>query len=540
MRIAHRFLVAFVLVVVVAGAVLGWTFDTHRADVEANAEGAVEDRAAFASQVLEDRITEQKRAVRIAATDAAIEDHGSDTQRQALEAFVEAAAFEGGSVVDETGELRAITSESGEEADSIGADLSDRAYVEAALEGEQAVSDPFVAETGNEVIVISAPIRNDTGDVVGTLNGAYHIDETQLFEPLYGDSQEAVTVESRGETVFSNADRFEETIDASEELEAADWTVTAHRDRAAMSAATDRLILFQLISGVTVLGVLTGFGYWIYSSTVRRIGRLHDRLRALERREYDGGPSIGNSGEWGRIDGAIDRLATTLDRREQMLLVLNRILRHNLRNTLNVVLGQSQRLETDLEGEHREIANEIGCSAIEILELADRARTTESLLDPVSEPPPRTDVAAMVRRRVDAFERRGESRLSVTVDAPETAIGICGTEIGTAIDELLENVAEHGGPDPTVEITVGCTDEHVRVSVADDGPGIPVGETSVITEDRSISQLEHLRGIGLWVTYWIVDRYDGSLRFETASNSAVDGDSGTTAVIELQRGQVDL
>ncbi|MDQ2051619.1 HAMP domain-containing sensor histidine kinase [Natronolimnohabitans sp. A-GB9] len=301
-------------------------------------------------------------------------------------------------------------------------------------------------------------------------------------------------------------------------------------------------MLFQIVSGVALLGSITAFGGWVYRSKIRRISALADRLRALERREYDAGPSVEGAAEWRRIDDALDRLSSALARREQMLLVLNRILRHNLRNGLNVVGGRAAGLEERLDDDERESAREIRSVTDELLELADRARTTEALLDPIVEHRPRTDLAAVVRDRVDRFVDDHDGSISdVTVRVPDQAVAVCGGEAETAVDELLANVVDHAGPEPTVDIAVEDDGDHVRIRVADDGPGIPDEEVDVITGTRPISQVTHTGGIGLWLVDWIASRYDGRLLIPptdsaTASadgDEADDGPDGATVVLEF-------
>ncbi|MWV39717.1 ATP-binding protein [Natrialba sp. INN-245] len=542
MRLTYRFCVAFVIVVIVSGGVLVVTFDTHRTDVLNSAEDSVAERAELSATMLDDRIREQQRTLAIAANNPDVRAHGTERQGDTLEQLVDVSAFGGVTVVDETGAVRAIeTRQASTSVTIVGTDLSDRRYVDRSLRGEEYVSDPLEAETGNDVIVVSTPIRED-GEIVGSLNGAYHIDDERLFEPIAEDDQGAITVEADGETVFTNADHLDETIEDEAMVGTVGWTVTAHRERGEVTGSIDRLVLFQTASAVALLGSVTGFAVWIYRSKVRRIGRILERLRALERREYGDEPAIGGAAEWRRIDRALDGLAGSLARREQMLLVLNRILRHNLRNTLNLVVGHADDLESRLDGENRESAAEIAAATRELLELADRARTTESLLDPIDDETLRTDVATITRERVDAFDAASRSRdlETVIVDGPEQAIAACGEGIGIAIDELLANAADHAGPNPSVTIEIEPTPEWIRLAVEDDGPGIPPEDISVITGEQELSQVNHAGGIGLWLVDWIVSRYGGRLSI-SSSESATAGDvterddAGSTVVLELPR-----
>ncbi|ELY49543.1 sensor histidine kinase [Natronolimnohabitans innermongolicus] len=542
MRLVYRFGIAFLVVVVVTGGVLTVTFDTHRSGVEQTTDEAIADRAELSASILDDRLEEQQRTVEVAATNAELRGHGTDEQDAALESFVAAGTFDGATVVSENGTVRsyATSDDATDGGDLVETELGDRPYVDRALEGESSVSDPLSARTGNTIVAFSVPLFDD-GEVVGALNAAYHLEETDFFDAIdRGTEHDAVTVTAGGETVYTSAAAFDDSTTQNATLETTGWMVTAHRDRAVIDEQLNRLIVFQAGAGLAVLGVIAAFGTWIYRSKIRRIGRVTERVQALERREYDGGPSVDGPAEWQRIEDTLDRLATALSRREQMLLVLNRILRHNLRNTLNVVAGRASNLEGRLDDENRDAAREIRLATDELLDLADRARMTETLLEPVdeSETTPRTDLASVVRDRTAAFVREqtdDDSAPDVTVETPERAVAACGDEVAAAVDELLENTVDHAGPAPTVAVAVETTDERVRIRITDDGSGIPTDEAAVVTGTQAISQVTHTGGIGLWLVDWIATRYGGRLlipppRPDDGSDSE---DRGATVVLEF-------
>lgn len=526
MKLAHRYTILFLVVVVVAGGVLFATFDQHRSDVTENAEASVQDRSDRMATSLDHELNEQQRIVAFAASDDRLLDQQSDSQRSVLESFVETTEFDGVSVVDETGEVQSLMTTDSEKTDMVGYDLSNREYVQRALGGQQYVSEPLEAETDNLIVVISAPVKDD-GEVVGTINGAYHLEKTDVFESLTSEEEvKSVTVESGDLELFSTVETAE-TINASADLETADWTVTAHHRTAAVDSSIERLGLIQGLMGLVLLGTLTTFGGWVYRSQIVQIGHILDQLNALKRREYDSEYELGGGTEWEEIEEALTELREALAQREQMLLVHNRILRHNLRNKLNVIRSQAEMLDADVDGESSAETTEIHRATEKLLQLADRARTTERLLDP-PENDARTDVTRVVHERAARIQE-SEPSLSVTVSAPESVHAACGTEISTAIDELLQNVADHGGSGPTATVTVAAAGEHVVIRVEDDGPGIPESEASVIAGDHDITQLRHTVGIGLWLVDWIVSRYDGSLRVPQTR------DGGSVVEIELHR-----
>lgn len=533
MNTSQRFVLAFAIVFVVSGFVLVTAFDAHRSDVTSYTESAVEDQAEGTAAALDDRLRGQQQTLEVAATNEALADHRSQRQHDALEGVVDQSAFDGASIVDSDGTVQSLTTGDDSESELVGADFSDRPYVQCALEGDRCISDPFVAETDNYIVVISVPLYDD-GEVVGTVNAAYHLTETVFFDALSSvDERTGITITQDERILYAQNDHLGETIDRQADLETVDWTVTVHHDQQLLLETLDRLQTFQIIVALAFFGSVTGFAAWVYRSKVKRIGRLTDRLDALEERTYDTEITIGGPAEWHRIDLAMDRLGQSLARREQMLLVHNRILRHNLRNELNVIEGHAAQLEATTEGKDCEAARTIQRATTDLLELADRARTTERLLErSVTDREP-IDIVGTLEESIERLHDEYPD-VEVHLDAPKTASVVGGPELVVAFDELLENVGQHAGETARVDISVHTEADTVRVLIADDGPGIPAATIERISGSTEISPVNHARGIGLWLVDWTVSLYDGSLEFLT-------DESGTGTVVELtfERGPLE-
>lgn len=199
---------------------------------------------------------------------------------------------------------------------------------------------------------------------------------------------------------------------------------------------------------------------------------------------------------------------TQRKRDSQQLQVLNRVLRHNLRNDLNVILGYAEIVMEEASDPHViKEAEEILQTAESLSSLSEKAQQTEKTL----------------RRSPDyqielkkALERMREEYL---VDYPEADIEInvsdetmVNMQLEVAVDEVLENALEHNDRDPVVEVTVSESNGEVVIRVADNGPGIPTNERSVLERGEETT-LAHGSGFGLWLVNWIVTRLGGELMF---------------------------
>jgi len=220
------------------------------------------------------------------------------------------------------------------------------------------------------------------------------------------------------------------------------------------------------------------------------------------------------------------REVTDLKEHEQRLSVTNRVLRHNIRNELNVVLGQAESLDARLPGEHAEL-DWICEAATRLNDASEKARYIQSSMQLDRESLTAVDIVPVVESVVDRHRERAPDA-EITLKAPDS-LAVRATDpepLEVAVDNVVENAVEHNDREPTVEVTVRATEE-VTVRIADDGPGIPEAERKVIL-DGAETQLEHASGLGLWLVYWLVTAVDGSVTFED------NEPRGTVAVLRFR------
>jgi PAS domain S-box-containing protein len=225
--------------------------------------------------------------------------------------------------------------------------------------------------------------------------------------------------------------------------------------------------------------------------------------------------------------------ATDRNRTEQLIRLLNRVLRHNLRNELNVLLGYGELLsdpaaaaETDLEP-----GRVVSETVAGLTSLSEQVRELESIARQDRDPT-RLDAATLLSDAVaGATATSPGATVTTRVDLPEGRDICAGLELERAITELVDNALVHD-PDPptTVGVTARDAGDSVEVVVADDGAGIPPVEASVIEAGRETT-VEHGTGLGLWLVNWIVTRYGGSFQIRPAT--ADDDVSGTVATVSV-------
>lgn len=204
--------------------------------------------------------------------------------------------------------------------------------------------------------------------------------------------------------------------------------------------------------------------------------------------------------------------------REQRLDVMDRVLRHNVRNHLTPINGQLHHLATQLEGEHKATVEDVLGTAQDLLGLSEQVRNVHRTLSQDVNTRP-LDAVDVVETQVQRA-REEYPDADVTADLPATCPVLAGDGLETALWELLDNAVRHNDGPATVEVTLTETEDGATIAVADDGPTIPATEREALDAEQE-DPLTHGSGVGLWLVKWYVERYGGNLAFgrsETGGN----------------------
>ena len=216
---------------------------------------------------------------------------------------------------------------------------------------------------------------------------------------------------------------------------------------------------------------------------------------------------------------ATDRLNSSLTERDERLTVINRVLRHDLRNSLNIVIGElneaRKRADSDMEARYESALD----TATDLLARTEKIREIDTLLEQSDEDTP-VDLNEVVARTVERF-RSEYAGVTFTAQLASQSAVTTTKGVETAVENVVENACEHNdADDPEVTVVVETSGSAVRVRVHDNGSGIPPQELEPIREGDE-SALSHTSGIGLWLVHWVVERASGDLSFDRRDGQTV-------------------
>jgi PAS domain S-box-containing protein len=218
-----------------------------------------------------------------------------------------------------------------------------------------------------------------------------------------------------------------------------------------------------------------------------------------------------------------DRRASERRLREQRddLEVLNQVLRHDIRNDIQLVTAYADlaadAAETDAVEGHVETVLENADHAVELTrtarEMAEVMLSTDETVGRVELGPPLESALEEVREAYPDAD--------VTCETPVPTATVRANEmLDTVFRNLLKNAVQHNdGAVPNVDLSASETSRSVVVRVADDGPGVPDAQKATIFGKGETGLDSSGTGLGLYLVETLVDSYGGTV--EVADNEPV-------------------
>lgn len=214
----------------------------------------------------------------------------------------------------------------------------------------------------------------------------------------------------------------------------------------------------------------------------------------------------------------------------EKLVLLNRIVRHDIGNDLQVIAGMGDLLETHVDDDGEDALDRLQRTTAEAIDLTERIREFVSVLENEDDTLHPVSIRRIVGTQLDnARERHPNVTITVTDDLPDVEV-LADELLATVVHNLVSNAIAHNDTDdPHVDVDVETTSGVVRLRVADDGPGVPDSMKGTLFERGELGTDSEGTGIGLYIVDMLVERYGGEVWVEDSD------DSGAAFVVELSR-----
>lgn len=215
---------------------------------------------------------------------------------------------------------------------------------------------------------------------------------------------------------------------------------------------------------------------------------------------------------------------TDLVRQQQRLTVLNRVLRHNIRTNVQMIVGHADLLATTNDEADAEVIQE---EAFEIEEISNNIRRVINLFEQGRESTQAASLGDLLTKSLQEVQADFPS-VMVHKDwqGEEVEVDAIFEEV---FHNILENAAEHNTSSrPRIWIELDPRERDVRVTIRDNGPGIDDGELALIKQGKE-TPLNHGSGFGLALAVWGTELAGGDITF------GVNEPTGTTVSIDVPK-----
>jgi signal transduction histidine kinase len=236
----------------------------------------------------------------------------------------------------------------------------------------------------------------------------------------------------------------------------------------------------------------------------------------------------------GSVGGTLTGLYAARNRRQRDQLrrqttrlgVLNDLLRHEVFNALTAIRGYASLSASDDSEAERVIevqSDSIEETIEEVRYLTGSASTNGTSVAPVP-------VRDQVDEAVETVVRRNPDAAVAVESTDRNPRALANGRLEYVFTHLVENAVVHTDEE-SATVSIDATSDTVRVTVSDDGPGLPSEERRLL-EDGIVTRDEPGAGFGLYFVRFLVESYRGSVETDV-------GPDGSDVTVVLPRAVAD-
>ena len=280
--------------------------------------------------------------------------------------------------------------------------------------------------------------------------------------------------------------------------------------------------LRDALTRTTIYGVLIAtsvallVGFVVAEGITRPLRRLIGAVRRLERGDRNARANLAAPGELGELGAAVDAMAATLERQDELRRALTADVAHELRTPVTILRAQCEAI---LDGVAVPSRHQVASLHEEVLRLGRVIEDLETLasaeaaglrLDRKT-----VELAALLEETVRLVAPQFEAgEVELLTRSEPASVGGDRLRLGQIIRNLLSNALKFTPPGGKVEVNLAGNDRQVELTVTDTGVGIPPDELPHVfdrfwrgTNGRTAAG----SGIGLAVVEELVHAHDGDV-----------------------------
>ena len=242
--------------------------------------------------------------------------------------------------------------------------------------------------------------------------------------------------------------------------------------------------------------------------------------------ESDSGAVLG----YARDVTALKEYEQALERQRDDLEVLNQVVRHDIRNDLQLVLAYAETLAEHVEEDGKRYVTQVLEAARDAVDITETARdVTKILLQQETDRFPVRLRHVLEHEIEDARSSTDQAVVTVEGSLPNVEV-LADDMLESVFRNLLTNAITHNDKEvPAVTVSATATGDVARIRIGDNGPGIPDDQEAQVFKEGETGLDSEGTGLGLYLVQTLVDRYGGEVWIEE------NDPEGSVFVVELSR-----
>jgi signal transduction histidine kinase len=204
-----------------------------------------------------------------------------------------------------------------------------------------------------------------------------------------------------------------------------------------------------------------------------------------------------------------------LEEQRDDLRLLNQVMRHDIRNDLQLIGAYAELLEGHVDEEGEAFLDVIKESTKSATNLTTTVRDLAEVMLEAETETRSVPIDRVLEQQIEEM-RSGYPGAVITIDGSIPRVEVVGNDmLGSVFGNLLSNAVQHNDKElPEVTVSASTSDDVIEVRIADNGPGIPDTQKEEIF-GKGEKDLESAgAGIGLYLVESLVETYDGDVWVE--------------------------
>ncbi|AKH97525.1 multi-sensor signal transduction histidine kinase [Halanaeroarchaeum sulfurireducens] len=234
-----------------------------------------------------------------------------------------------------------------------------------------------------------------------------------------------------------------------------------------------------------------------------------------------------------------------LEEQRDNLDILNQVLRHDIRNDIQLITAYAELLEAEAdEEEFAEYIETILENANHVIELTKSAREVADVMQSAEKELKQVGLRTVLSNEIEEVRAAYPEADVVEATAIPQVTVQANDMLESVFRNLLKNAIQHNDTEtPRVAVSVTDRDETVHIRVADNGPGVPDEQKERIFGKGKKGLDSQGTGIGLYLVKTLVGNYSGDIWVEDrdeqglSDSQAIPDDEreGAVFVVELPK-----